>query len=151
MHYLICPHSPSGAARPQACAYISGNALLPVLQLLHIILCLNCTTVLYIRIVPNITLSIFSMLTSICYCEINLLSLLRIFVLELPIQRATPYIVNFDQSMYSIDESSGQVLITVFLDEPPSTDITVVVFTTDGSATGKHTTNLVCNLDNSFI
>ena len=65
------------------------------------------------------------------------------FILELPIQRATPYIVNFDQSMYSIDESSGQVLITVFLDEPPSTDITVVVFTTDGSATGKHVTNLV--------
>ena len=64
-------------------------------------------------------------------------------MLELPIQRTTPYIVNFDQSMYSIDESSGQVLITVFLDEPPSTDIAMVVFTTDGSATGKHATNLV--------
>ena len=64
-------------------------------------------------------------------------------------QRTTPYIVNFDQSMYSIDESSGQVLITVFLDEPPSIDITVVVFTTDGSATGKHTTTVI--LVDSFI
>ena len=106
---------------------------------------------LYAYVVLNIILSIFSMLTSIYYCEINLLRLLRIFVLELPIQRTIPYIVNFDQSIYSIDESSGQVLITVILDEPPSTAITVVVFTTDGSATGKHATNLVCNLDNSFI
>ena len=59
-------------------------------------------------------------------------------MLELQIQRVTPYIVNFDQSMYSIDENSGPVMITVVLDEPPSTNITVVVFTTDGSATGKH-------------
>ena len=36
VHFLICPHLPSGAARPWACAYISGNALLPVLQLLHV-------------------------------------------------------------------------------------------------------------------
>ena len=74
---------------------------------------------------------------------------IAIFILELRMQRTTPYIVNFDQSMYSIDESSGQVLITVFLDEPPSTDITVVVFTTDGSATGKHTTTVI--LVDSFI
>ena len=72
-------------------------------------------------------------------------------MLELPIQKATPYIVNFDQSMYSIDESSGQVSITAFLDKAPSTDVTVVVFTTDVTATGKHATNLVYNLDNSFI
>ena len=63
---------------------------------------------------------------------------IAIFMLELRTQRAIPYIVNFDQSMYSIDENSGPVMITVVLDEPPSTDITVVVFTTDGSATGKH-------------
>ena len=37
VHYLICLHSPSGAARPRACVYISGNALLPVLQLLHVV------------------------------------------------------------------------------------------------------------------
>ena len=63
---------------------------------------------------------------------------IAIFMLELQIQRVTPYIVNFDQSMYSIDENSGPVMIAVVLDEPPSTNITVVVFTTDGSATGKH-------------
>ena len=34
VHCLICPHLPSGAARPQAHAYISGSALVPVLQLL---------------------------------------------------------------------------------------------------------------------
>ena len=66
-------------------------------------------------------------------------------------QRTTPYIVNFDQSIYSIDESGGQVLITVFLDEAPSTDITVVVFTTDGSATGRHVTNLVSRFFVSFM
>ena len=30
---LICPHLPSGAARPRACAYISGKSLLPMLHI----------------------------------------------------------------------------------------------------------------------
>ena len=30
---LICPHLPSGAARPQAHAYISGKSLLPMLHI----------------------------------------------------------------------------------------------------------------------
>ena len=53
------------------------------------------------------------------------------------IQRTTPYIVSFDQPMYSTDENSGSVMITLNLDDQPLTDITVVVFTADGSATGK--------------
>ena len=54
-------------------------------------------------------------------------------------QRTTPYIVSFDQPMYSIDENSGPVMVTLNLDDQPLTDITVVVFTADGSATGKDT------------
>ena len=52
-------------------------------------------------------------------------------------QRTTPYIVNFDQPIYSTDENSGPVMITLNLDDQPLMDITVVVFTADGSATGK--------------
>ena len=55
------------------------------------------------------------------------------------IQRTTPYIVNFDQPMYSTDENSGPVMITLNLDDQTLTDVTVVVFTADGSATGKGT------------
>ena len=36
VHCLICLHSPLGAVRPRASAYISGNALVPVLQPLHV-------------------------------------------------------------------------------------------------------------------
>ena len=58
------------------------------------------------------------------------------FILLAPlIHRATPYIVNFNQSTYSVDENSEQVMVTVFLDESPLTETTVEVFTTDGSAT----------------
>ena len=53
------------------------------------------------------------------------------------IQRTTQYIVNFDQPIYSTDENNGPVMITLNLDVQPLMDITVVVFTADGSATGK--------------
>ena len=61
------------------------------------------------------------------------------------IQRTTPYIVSFDQLMYSTDENSGSVMITLNLDDQPLTDITVVVFTADGSATGKDTQCFECS------
>ena len=54
----------------------------------------------------------------------------------------TLYIVatlDFDQSVYSVDENNGVVQVTVVLSNPSSSDITVQVFTTDGSATGNLT------------
>ena len=45
---LICPHSPSGAARFWARAYISGKALVPVLQLLRTYICIRICIYIYI-------------------------------------------------------------------------------------------------------
>ena len=52
-------------------------------------------------------------------------------------RRATTYIVSFDQSTYIVNENSGQVMVTIVLDHPPLANITVMVFTTDGSAAGE--------------
>ena len=54
----------------------------------------------------------------------------------------TLYIVatlDFDQSVYSVDEDNGVVQVILLLSNPSSSDITVQVFTTDGSATGNLT------------
>ena len=72
--------------------------------------------------------------------------MIQFFLLAPLIHRATPYIVNFDRLTYSVDESSDQVMVTVTLDESPLTETTVVVFTTDGSATSTgsaHINNVV--------
>ena len=45
--------------------------------------------------------------------------------------------MNFDQSMYSTDEDKGSVQLVLILSSPSTTDITVRVFSDDGSATGK--------------
>ena len=47
-------------------------------------------------------------------------------------------IVNFDQSTYSTDEDKGSVQLVLILSNPSATDITVRVFSDDGSATGKY-------------
>ena len=44
--------------------------------------------------------------------------------------------VNFEQPTYSVDEYDGSVVFVVVLSNPLSTDITIKLFTTDGSATG---------------
>ena len=45
--------------------------------------------------------------------------------------------MNFDQSTYSIDEDKGSVQLLLELSGPSETRITIRVFSTDGSATGK--------------
>ena len=45
--------------------------------------------------------------------------------------------VNFNQSTYNADEDDGPAQPVLVLSNPSSTDITVNVFSTDGSATGK--------------
>ena len=45
--------------------------------------------------------------------------------------------MNFDQSVYGIDEDKGLVQLILILNSPSTTNITVRVFSDDGSATGK--------------
>ena len=45
--------------------------------------------------------------------------------------------VKFSQSTYSVNENSGVVQPVLVLSNPSSTDITVEVTSTDGSATGE--------------
>jgi len=46
--------------------------------------------------------------------------------------------VMFNQSMYSVIESEGPARPTLVLSNPSSSDITVQVTNTDGTATGKY-------------
>jgi len=46
--------------------------------------------------------------------------------------------VAFDQSTYSVDEDDGPAQPVLVLSNSLSTDITISVFSTDGSATGKN-------------
>ena len=46
--------------------------------------------------------------------------------------------VVFSQSAYSVNEDSGQAQPVLVLSNPSSTDITVQVSTTNGSATGEY-------------
>ena len=45
--------------------------------------------------------------------------------------------INFNQSAYNVDEDDGPAQPVLVLSYPSSTDITISVFSTDGSATGK--------------
>ena len=47
-------------------------------------------------------------------------------------------IVSFEQTTYSVDEDDGPAQPVLVLSNPSSTDITVEVFNTDGSATGEY-------------
>ena len=47
--------------------------------------------------------------------------------------------MKFNQSTYNVDEDDGPVQPVLLLSNPSSTDITISVFSTDGSATGKDT------------
>ena len=48
--------------------------------------------------------------------------------------------VSFEQQTYSVNETDGNVQIVLILNKPSSTIVTVQVFGTDGSATGKQLT-----------
>ena len=47
--------------------------------------------------------------------------------------------VTINQSTYNVDEDDGPAQPVLVLSNPSSTDITISVFSTDGSATGKDT------------
>ena len=49
----------------------------------------------------------------------------------------------FSQTMYSINEDDGSVQIVLVFSQPPSTDITVQVTNTDGTATGEYCSILI--------
>ena len=51
--------------------------------------------------------------------------------------------VMFSQKMYSVNENAGPVQPLLVLSNPSSTDITVEVFNTDGSATGEYCSILI--------
>ena len=44
--------------------------------------------------------------------------------------------IDFNQSTYNVDEDDGPAQPVLVLSNPSSTDITISVFSTDGSATG---------------
>ena len=46
--------------------------------------------------------------------------------------------LNFDKSTYSVDEYDGAIHPVLILSNPVSTDVTVKVLSTDGSADGEH-------------
>ena len=46
--------------------------------------------------------------------------------------------MRFEQPRYSVDEDDGPAQPALILSNPSSTDITVQVTSTDGSATGKY-------------
>lgn len=64
-------------------------------------------------------------------------STVHIFIKSIFIPYTAPaYTVSFTQSTYSVGESSGPVMVTLALSYPALTDVTVAVFTANGSATG---------------
>ena len=52
----------------------------------------------------------------------------------------------FSQMTYNVSEASGVAKFILSLSEPSSTDITVEVFNTDGSATGEYCSTLILYL-----
>ena len=51
--------------------------------------------------------------------------------------------VSFEQSTYSVNENAGPAQPVLVLSDPLSTDITVSVYNTDGSATGEYCSILI--------
>ena len=45
--------------------------------------------------------------------------------------------VSFEQQTYTVEEAEEMVVLTLVLSNPSSTDISIEVFSTNGSATGK--------------
>ena len=45
--------------------------------------------------------------------------------------------INFSQSLYSVVEGEGSVQLIFILSNPSATEITLTVFSNDGSANGK--------------
>ena len=52
-------------------------------------------------------------------------------------------VASFSQSVYSVDEDGGSVQIGLVVSNPSSTNGTMVVFNTDGSATGEYCSILI--------
>ena len=48
--------------------------------------------------------------------------------------------VRFEQQTYTVEEAEEMVVLTLVLNNPSSTDISIEVLTIDGSATGKQLT-----------
>jgi len=63
--------------------------------------------------------------------------------------------VNFGQSTYTIDEDKGPVQVMLILSSLSTTDITVIVYSNDGSATGENLksfiTEFLSNMKNNTI
>jgi len=60
-------------------------------------------------------------------------------------------IVSFEQAAYSVNEDAGPVQLVLVLSNPSSTDVTVELLSTDGTAIGKFVTNfeqLLCLINN---
>ena len=53
-------------------------------------------------------------------------------------ESSTAITVKFSQPTYSVNEDAGPMKPVLVLSNPSSTNITVQVFTTDGSATGEY-------------
>ena len=51
--------------------------------------------------------------------------------------------MKFNQSTYSVNEDAGQAQPVLVISNPSSTDITVQVTVTDGSATGEYCSILI--------
>ena len=71
-------------------------------------------------------------------------SLLKIYCITLLIYSRVPSIINllvitvmFSQSAYTVNENDEPAQAVLSLSNPSSTDITVEVYNTDGSATGE--------------
>ena len=59
-----------------------------------------------------------------------------IYIMYIVICNLAPTL-KFNQSAYNVDEDDGPAQPVLVLSNPSSTDITISVFSTDGSATGK--------------
>ena len=62
-------------------------------------------------------------------CQDMFLGIINMYIFVAPT-------VSFGESAYTVDEYDGPALLAVILSNPSSTDITVKVLTTDGSAIG---------------
>lgn len=50
---------------------------------------------------------------------------------------STEIIINFNQSMYTVDENTGALQPILMLTNPSSTKLKITVLSTDGNATGE--------------
>ena len=83
-------------------------------------------------------------------------SSVKFFIISLSLYHVTVITVNFDQSVYIVDEDDGAVQLVLVLSNPSIYLINVQVNSTDGSAIGRfnqHMVQVKCNytLTNSVL